>query len=43
VEVPVIEKSFAVRVDSSGEEENFRNKVVSILRNKFGHHKAIKD
>jgi 6-phosphogluconate dehydrogenase len=43
VEVPVIEKSFAVRVDSSGEEENFRNKVVSILRNKFGHHKATKD
>jgi 6-phosphogluconate dehydrogenase len=43
VEVPVIEKSFQVRVNSSSEVENFRNKVVSILRNKFGHHKASKD
>lgn len=43
VEIPVIEKSFQVRVNSSNEPENFRNKVVSILRNKFGHHKASKD
>jgi len=43
VEVPVIEKSFQVRVNSSSEVENFRNKVVSILRNKFGHHKASKE
>jgi len=39
----VIEKSFAVRVNSVNEKENFRNKVVSVLRNKFGHHKASKD
>ncbi len=43
VEVPIIEKSFQVRVESANEPENFRNKVVSILRNKFGHHKATKD
>ncbi len=43
VAVPVIAKSFQVRVDSVAEPENFRNKVVSILRNKFGHHKANKD
>ncbi|AKM81346.1 MAG: 6-phosphogluconate dehydrogenase, decarboxylating [Candidatus Pacebacteria bacterium GW2011_GWF2_38_9] len=43
IEVPVIEKSFAVRVNSVNEKENFRNKVVSVLRNKFGHHKASKD
>lgn len=43
VAVPVIAKSFQVRVDSAAEPENFRNKVVSILRNKFGHHKANKD
>lgn len=43
VTVPVITKSFQVRVDSASEPENFRNKVVSILRNKFGHHKATKD
>lgn len=43
VEVPIIEKSFQVRVESANEPESFRNKVVSILRNKFGHHKATKD
>lgn len=43
VEVPVIAKSFQARVDSALEKENFRNKVVSVLRSKFGHHKATKD
>lgn len=43
IDVPVIEKSFQIRVDSVNEPESFRNKVVSILRNKFGHHKASKD
>jgi 6-phosphogluconate dehydrogenase len=43
VQVPVIEKSFQVRVQSASEEENFRNKVVSVLRSKFGQHKATKD
>ncbi len=43
VEVPIIEQSFQVRVDSAREPENFRNKVVSMLRNKFGHHKATKE
>lgn len=43
IAVPIIEQSFQVRVNSSQEPENFRNKVVSILRNKFGHHKATKN
>lgn len=43
IEVPIIEESFQVRVNSVNEPENFRNKVVSILRNKFGHHKATKE
>lgn len=43
VKVPVIEESFKVRVRSSNEEENFRNKVVSVLRSKFGHHKVTKE
>lgn len=43
IAVPIIEQSFQVRVDSANEPENFRNKVVSILRNKFGHHKATKN
>lgn len=38
VEIPVIAKSFQVRVDSTAESENFRDKVVSALRGKFGQH-----
>lgn len=43
IETPVIKKAFEVRIDSQKEPENFRNKVVSVLRNKFGHHKVNKD
>lgn len=42
VEVPVIEDSFKVRVESAGVEEDspqgYRNKVVSAMRGKFGAH-----
>ncbi len=41
VEAPVIQASFDVRVKSISEPENFRNKVVSALRGKFGGH-AVK-
>ena len=41
VEVPIIEKSFAVRVASSESSNSFRDKVVSALRGKFGGH-AVK-
>lgn len=43
VAVPIIEQSFQVRVASAHEPESFRNKVVSMLRNKFGQHKVTKD
>jgi 6-phosphogluconate dehydrogenase len=38
IEAPVIQASFDVRVKSVKEKENFRNKVVSALRGKFGGH-----
>jgi len=44
IEVPVIKKSFEVRQksknDKPGSPEGYRNKVVSVLREKFGHHKV---
>jgi len=43
VKVPVIQQSFQVRLASASEPENFRNKVVSVLRSKFGQHKATKE
>lgn len=47
VPVPVIETSFQVRVNSAQDEATsaagFRNKVVSALRGKFGHHPVTKD
>ncbi len=42
VEAPVIQASFDVRLKSINEPENFRNKVVSALRGKFGGHKVGK-
>lgn len=42
VKIPVIEKSFQVRVDSAKEPENFRNKVVSAMRGQFGGHNIKK-
>lgn len=41
VAVPIIEKSFGVRVESSETTNSFRDKVVSALRGKFGGH-AVK-
>lgn len=41
IDVPVIEDSFKVRLESSLESNSFRDKVVSALRGKFGHH-AVK-
>lgn len=41
IEAPVIQASFDVRIKSIDEPENFRNKVVSALRGKFGGH-AVK-
>lgn len=38
IEAPIIQGSFDVRVKSVTEPENFRNKVVSALRGKFGGH-----
>ena len=38
IEAPVIQASFDVRIKSVDEPENFRNKVVSALRGKFGGH-----
>ncbi len=42
VKVPVIEKSFEIRQESTKESENFRDKVVSALRGKFGGHAVRK-
>lgn len=42
VDAPIIQESFNVRVRSLTEPENFRNKVVSALRGKFGGHKVGK-
>ena len=42
IEAPVIQASFDVRIKSIDEPENFRNKVVSALRGKFGGHKVGK-
>ncbi|HKB88373.1 MAG TPA: decarboxylating 6-phosphogluconate dehydrogenase [Patescibacteria group bacterium] len=42
IKVPVIEKSFEVRQKSSVESEDFRDKVVSALRGKFGGHQVSK-
>lgn len=41
VDVPVIADSLKVREDSKPEEDNFRNKLVSAMRGKFGGH-AVK-
>ncbi len=38
VPVPIIQESFNVRVQSANEPDNFRNKVVTALRGKFGGH-----
>lgn len=42
VEVPVIEKSFQVRLDSESEPDNIRNRAVSAMRGKFGGHSVKK-
>jgi 6-phosphogluconate dehydrogenase len=42
IKVPVIEKSFNVRQESKAESEDFRDKVVSALRGKFGGHPVRK-
>jgi 6-phosphogluconate dehydrogenase len=42
VDVPVIKKSFDVRQKSTAESNNFRDKVVSALRGKFGGHPVRK-
>lgn len=42
VRVPVIEESFEVRKKSSEKSNNFRDKVVSALRGKFGGHSVRK-
>lgn len=42
VEVPVIKRSLQVRQDSVSYPENYRNKVVSALRGKFGGHMVRK-
>lgn len=42
IPVPVIEASFVVRQQSATEPENFRNKVVSAQRGKFGGHDVKK-
>lgn len=42
VEVPIISESFEVRKRSSSEGENYRDKVVSAMRGKFGGHKVTK-
>ncbi len=43
VEVPVISDSFKVRQNSTEESENFRDKVVSAQRGKFGGHAVTKN
>lgn len=43
IAVPVIEESLEVRKRSDKEPENFRNKVVSAMRGKFGGHAVKKD
>lgn len=43
VEVPVIKKSFDIRQESTQESNNFRDKVVSALRGKFGGHPVKKN
>ena len=42
VDVPVIKKSFEVRQKSTAESNDFRDKVVSALRGKFGGHPVSK-
>lgn len=42
VEVPIIQKSFEARQKSSEKSEDFRDKVVSALRGKFGGHSVRK-
>jgi 6-phosphogluconate dehydrogenase len=42
VDVPIIKKSFDVRQKSTAESEDFRDKVVSALRGKFGGHPVRK-
>lgn len=42
VDVPVIDTALTVRKQSSAKPENFRNKMVSALRGKFGQHEVKK-
>ncbi|KKQ75244.1 MAG: 6-phosphogluconate dehydrogenase, decarboxylating [Candidatus Woesebacteria bacterium GW2011_GWB1_38_5b] len=42
VDVPVIKKSLQIRKDSTNMPDNFRNRVVSALRGKFGGHSVKK-
>lgn len=43
IEVPVIEASLRVRIESANVAENFRNKVVSAMRGQFGGHSVNKN
>lgn len=42
VPIPIIQKSFEVRIESRSQPESFRNKVVSALRGQFGGHPVKK-
>lgn len=42
VEIPVIEDAVKVRVDSENQPDNIRNRAVSAMRGKFGHHEVKK-
>ncbi len=42
IEVPIIKESLEVRKRSTKDSENFRDKVVSAMRGKFGGHKVAK-
>lgn len=43
VEVPVLENSFQVRVNSAKEKDNIRNRAISAMRGKFGGHAVKKN
>lgn len=43
VEIPVIEDSVKVRMQSETEPDNIRNRAVSAMRGKFGHHAVHRD
>lgn len=42
VEIPVIEDSVRVRMESENQPDNIRNRAVSAMRGKFGHHEVKK-